>query len=219
MAAFCSRSERNRQRPPGYVRASLEKTDPAPGSAGIARHLSPCAFWHFQSTRKASRLSPGDDKPRVPYNATRPRANWIFFKGAIREICWCLHREVILKVRRTIFLHGATMQAATHSSFLTWTKVVFRDGRRLAHLLGRVVRLLRHGARRAAERAPCPGITESPDASSGLPGPPADGRGKDGRVHNDKLRHSSGAQREVESLCLYICCHHFLHISILCWRA
>ena len=55
MATFRSRSERNRQRPPGYVRESPEKTDPAPRSAGIARHLSPCAFWHFQSTRKASR--------------------------------------------------------------------------------------------------------------------------------------------------------------------
>ena len=32
---------------------------------------------------------------------------------------------------------------------------LFRDGRRLAHLLGQVVRLLRHGARRAGERAPC----------------------------------------------------------------
>ena len=34
-------------------------------------------------------------------------------------------------------------------------KVVFWYGRRLAHLLGQVVRLLRHGARRAGERAPC----------------------------------------------------------------
>ena len=67
-----------------------------------------------------------------------------------------MHREVILKVRRTIFLHGFEMHAiSAPSSFLTWIKVVFRDGRRLAHLLGQVVRLLRHGARRAAERAPC----------------------------------------------------------------
>ena len=38
-----------------------------------------------------------------------------------------MHREVILKVRRAIFfLHGFTMHAlASHSSFLTWTKVVF----------------------------------------------------------------------------------------------
>ena len=36
-----------------------------------------------------------------------------------------------------------------------WLKRVFWDGRRLAHLLGQVVRLLRHGARRAGERAPC----------------------------------------------------------------
>ena len=33
-------------------------------------------------------LSSGDDKPRVPYNTARPRANWIlFFKGPIREFC------------------------------------------------------------------------------------------------------------------------------------
>ena len=67
-----------------------------------------------------------------------------------------MHREVILKVRRAIFPHDATMHApSTPSSFLTWLKSVFRDGRRLAHLLGQVVRLLRHGARRAGERAPC----------------------------------------------------------------
>ena len=48
-----------------------------------------------------------------------------------------MHREVILKVRRTIFPHDVTMHASgSHSSFLTWIKVVFRDGRRLAHLLG-----------------------------------------------------------------------------------
>ena len=29
----------------------------------------------------------GDDKPRDPYNAARPRVNWIFFKGSIREFC------------------------------------------------------------------------------------------------------------------------------------
>ena len=60
--------------------------------------------------------------------------------------------------------------------------------------------------------------SESPEASSGLPGPPAGGCGKDGRIHNDKLRHSTAAQREVAPRCLYICCHHFLYISILCWR-
>ena len=47
----------SRQRPPGYVRASLEKADPAPRSAGIARHFSPCAFWNFQSTRSSGLLS------------------------------------------------------------------------------------------------------------------------------------------------------------------
>ena len=57
------------------------------------------------------------------------------------------------------------------------------------------------------------------NASSRLPGPPAGGRGKDGRIHNDELRHSPAAQREVASLCLYIWHHHFLYISTLCWRA
>ena len=67
-----------------------------------------------------------------------------------------MYREVILKVRRTIFSYDVTVHASSApSSFLTWIKVVFRDGRRLAHLLGQVVRLLRHGARRAGERAPC----------------------------------------------------------------
>ena len=32
-------------------------------------------------------LSSGDNKPRDPYNAARPRVNWIFFKGPIREFC------------------------------------------------------------------------------------------------------------------------------------
>ena len=77
------------------------------------------------------------------------------------KYCWCLCREVNLKVRRTIFLHDFTAQvSASHSLFLTWIKVVFRDGRRLAHLLGRAVRLLKHGARRAGERAPCLGIIQ-----------------------------------------------------------
>ena len=53
------------------------------------------------------------------------------------DFCCRVHREVILKVRRTIFSHDFTMHAAaSHSSFVTWIKVVFWDGRRLAHLLG-----------------------------------------------------------------------------------
>ena len=60
--------------------------------------------------------------------------------------------------------------------------------------------------------------SRSRNASSGLPGPPAGGRGKDGPIHNDSSRYSPAAEREVASLCLYICCHHFLYISILCWR-
>ena len=60
----------------------------------------------------------------------------------------------------TIFQNHFTMQGRkSHSSFLTWIKVIFWDGRRLAHLLGQVVRLLRHGARRTGERVPCLGIT------------------------------------------------------------
>jgi hypothetical protein len=53
--------------------------------------------------------------------------------GRVRD---CVYREVILKVRRTIFLHGFEIHASSApSSFLTWLKVVFRDGRRLARLL------------------------------------------------------------------------------------
>ena len=60
--------------------------------------------------------------------------------------------------------------------------------------------------------------SKSSNASSGLPGPPAGGRCKDGRIRNDSSRYSPAAQREVAPMCLYICCHHFLYISILCWR-
>ena len=48
------------------------------------------------------------------------------------------------------------MQASWNpSSFLSWIKVTFQGGRRLAHLLDRAVRLLRHGARRTGERGAC----------------------------------------------------------------
>ena len=60
--------------------------------------------------------------------------------------------------------------------------------------------------------------SNSSNASSGLPGPPAGGRGKDGRIITISSRHSTAAQREVGSLCLYICCHPFLYISVLCWH-
>ena len=72
---------------------------------------------------------------------------------------------------------------------------------------------MEHAAPRSVLRA-----SRSSNDSSGLPGPPAGSRGKDGRIHNDSSRYSKAAQREVASLCLYICCHHFLYISILCWR-
>ena len=98
---------------------------------------------------------------RVPNKRNRVDARafgreWFLEKWPSGKFCWCVHREVMRKVRRTIFPHDFTMDApASHSSFLTWIKVVFWYGRRLAHLLGQVVRLLRHGARRAGERAPC----------------------------------------------------------------
>ena len=68
--------------------------------------------------------------------------------------------------------------------------------------------------------------SRSSNASSRLPGPPAGGRGKDGRIHNDSSRYSTAAQREVAPLCLYIYCHHFFvhfHSVLACgsggrWR-
>ena len=98
---------------------------------------------------------------RVPNKRNRVDARafgreWFLESWSVGEVRPTLYREVILKVRRTIFPHDVTVQGRkSHSSFLTWIKVVFWDGRRLADLLGQVVRLLRHGARRAGERAPC----------------------------------------------------------------
>ena len=60
--------------------------------------------------------------------------------------------------------------------------------------------------------------SRSSNASSGLPGPPAGGRGKDGRIHNSCSRCSTAAQREVASLCLCTVVITFLYISSLCWR-
>jgi hypothetical protein len=103
---------------------------------------------------------------RVPNKRNRVDARafgreWFLEKWLSEKFCCRVHREVILKVRRTIFPHDFTMYATlSHSSFLTWLKVVFWDGRRLADLLGQVGRLLRHGARRAGERAPCLEITQ-----------------------------------------------------------
>ena len=83
LATFRSRSERNRQRPPGYVRESLEKTDAAPRSAGIAHHLSLCAFWHFQSTRKASRQGMIN---HATHTTPRARESIGFFIGAYPRV-------------------------------------------------------------------------------------------------------------------------------------
>ena len=58
--------------------------------------------------------------------------------------------------------------------------------------------------------------SRSSNASSGLPGPPAGGRGEDGRIHNDCSRYSPAAQREVASLCFVHLLSHFLYISIVC---
>ena len=89
-------------------------------------------------------------------DATARGREWFLEKWPSGKFCWPVYRGVMRKFRRTIFPYDATVHGpASHSSFLTWLKSVFRDGRRLAHLVGKVVRLLRHGARRAGERAPC----------------------------------------------------------------
>ena len=98
---------------------------------------------------------------RVPNKRNRVDARafgreWFLEKWPSGKFCWPVYRDVMWRVRWTIFPHDVTVHGpASHSSFLTWLKSVFWDGRRLAHLLGQVVRLLRHGARRAGERAPC----------------------------------------------------------------
>ena len=132
------------------------------------------------------------------------------------KFCWRVHRKGILKARRTIFYHDATVYApACHSSFPTWLKSVFGTvvGWPTCWVRSYDSCDMEHAAPGSVLRA-----SRSSNASSGPPGPPAGGRGKDGRIHNDSSRYSTAAQREVASLCLYICCHHFLYISILCWR-
>ena len=99
-----------------------------------------------------------------------------------------MHREVILKVRRTIFPHDITMHASSaSSSFLTWLKVVFWDGRRWLTCWVRSYGScdMEHAAPGSVLRA-----SRSSNASSGLPGPPSGGRGKDGQMHNDSSRYS-----------------------------
>ena len=56
-----------------------------------------------------------------------------------------------------------------------------------------------------------PPTVQRSNASSGLPTQPAGRRPRsdDGRIITMSPRHSTAAQREVASLCLYICCHHF----------
>ena len=135
---------------------------------------------------------------------------------AVGEVRPTLQSEVILKVRRTIFPHAFTLQGRkSHSSFLTWIKVFFGT------VVGWLTCWVRSYDSCDVEYA-APGsvlrASRSPNASSGLPGPPAGGRGKDGRIHNEAHGIAQRLEQEVAPLCLYICCHHFLHISILCWR-
>ena len=74
------------------------------------------------------------------------------------------------KVQRTIFPHDATVHApASHSSFLTWINVIFRDGRRLAHLLagsGRTTPATWSTLRRGAYSVPRDHPTPAPDSSA-----------------------------------------------------
>ena len=158
---------------------------------------------------------------RVPNKRNRVDARafgreWFLEKWSSGKFCWCVHREVMRKVRRTIFPHDFKMYApASHSSFLTWLKSVFGT---VVGWLTCWVRSydsydMEHAAPGSVLRA-----SRSPNASSGLPGPPAGGRGKDGRIHNSCSRCSTAAQREVASLCLCTVVITFLYISSLCWR-
>ena len=154
---------------------------------------------------------------RVPNERNRVDARalgreWFLEKWPSGKFCWRVHREVILKVRRTIFSHDVTMYAsASHSSFLTWIKVVFRDGRRLAHLLGQC------RTTPATWSTPHWGACSVP-RNHPTPAPDSPARQQAAEVKmvgyiTISSRHSTAAQREVASLCLYICCHHFLYIS------
>ena len=99
---------------------------------------------------------------RVPNKRNRVDARalgreWFLEKWLSGKFCWRVHREVIRKVRWTIFSYGVKVYApASHSSFLTWLKVFFGT---VVGWLTCWVRsygsCLRHGARRAGERAPC----------------------------------------------------------------
>ena len=124
------------------------------------------------------------------------------------DICGCVYREVILKELATIFQNHFTVHApASHSSFLTWLKRFFGavvgwltcrvgsyDSRDTEHArLGNVLR-----------------ASSSADASPGLAGPPACGRGGDGRLHKVSSRCSAA---QMASLCCLYILHHqnFVH--------
>ena len=115
---------------------------------------------------------------RVPNKRNRVDARafgreWFLEKWPSGQVCWCLYREVILKVRRTIFPHDFTMHApASHSSFLTWLKVFFGT------VVGWLTCWVRSYGSCDMEHA-APGsvlrASRSSNASSGLPGPPTGG--------------------------------------------
>ena len=98
---------------------------------------------------------------------------WFLESWSSGRVRGCLYREVILKVRRTIFLYDVTVQASsTPSSFLTWLKVFFGT---VVGWLTCWVRSydscdMEHAAPGSVLRA-----SRSSNASSGLPGPPTGG--------------------------------------------
>ena len=112
----------------------------------------------------------------------------VFIKMPVGEVRPTLYREVILEVRRTIFLHITTVQGRkSHPSILTWLK----------HFFGTVVGWLtcRVGSydSRDTENARLGNVlraSSSADASPGPPGPPEDGQGRDGRIHNVSSRYN-----------------------------
>ena len=108
---------------------------------------------------------------------------------------------------------------ASYSSFLTWIKVVFWDGRRLAHLLGQVVRLLRYGARRAGERAPC--CLETIQHQLRTPWPTGSRQAAEVKmVGYITIAHHGTAQWLSEEWRHFACTSVviFFYISILCWH-
>ena len=157
---------------------------------------------------------------RVPNERNRVDARalgreWFSEKWPSGKFCCRVHLGVMWKVRQTTFPYDVEMHATlSHSSFLTWLKVIFET------IVGWLTCWVRSYGSCDMEHA-APGsvlrASRSSSASSRLPGPPAGG-GKDGRMYNDSSRCSTAAEREVASLCFVHLLSHFLYISILCWR-